>query len=126
MSSLTNKIISENFTREKALAVADLQKDFDQEKKEIEKIRELVICSAFPLSVETTENLCRKARKLFGQELFIDVKVDPGLIGGAALVWKGRYRDYSLKAKFEEKKDILTGIYDQFIQDRRSWLCPEH
>lgn len=118
MSSLTNKIISENFTREKALAVLN--------DKEIEKVRELVICSAFPLSTETTENLCRKARKLFNQELFIDVKVDPGLIGGAALVWKGRYRDYSLKAKFEEKQDILTGIYDQFIQDRRSWLSPEH
>lgn len=125
MSSLTNKIISENFTRERALTVLN-SKNTEGGEKEIEKVRELVICSAFPLSVEAIENLCRKARKLFNQELFIDVKVDPGLIGGAALVWKGRYRDYSLKAKFEEKQDILTGIYDQFIQDRRSWLSPEH
>lgn len=123
MLSLTDKIIAGNFTREKALAAAYLEKVPHEVEKEIKKVRELVIFSAIELPDDIIDNLGRKARALFGKDLFIEVKVDTGLIGGAALVWKGRYRDYSLKAKFEEKKDILEGIYDQFIQDRRSWLC---
>lgn len=131
MSSSADKIIAENFTQIQALSCLSREKSrleekaFEKDKIEIEKIPELVIFSAFPVTDEIFVDLGRKARSLFGKNLFIDLKVDVGLIGGAALVWKGQYKDYSLKAKFEEQKEILKGVYEQFTQDRRSRLCPE-
>lgn len=44
-------------------------------------------------------------------EVKVRFKIDPDLIGGAALAWDGQYKDYSLKARFEEKKKELEAIY---------------
>lgn len=51
-------------------------------------------------------------RKQFSlPNLLLDIKLDPNLIAGTALVWKGRYKDYSLRLKIEEKKsEIFTGF----------------
>lgn len=140
MPSLASQIIEENYTRAQALSRlgkekaakeaevfsgqadkprdVDFGKEFDQAQKEITEVDELVIFSAGPLSDDMISNLGRKVRNLFGKEIFIDLKVDSNLIGGAALVWKGQYRDYSLRARLEEKKTDLKNIYDQFINDR--------
>ncbi|MCL4390137.1 MAG: F0F1 ATP synthase subunit delta [Patescibacteria group bacterium] len=79
----------------------------------------LVICTPAPLSDDQVAQLADKA----GQP--VEIKIDPSLIGGAALSINGLYKDYSLKAKFAENEDILKGIYEQFVQNRRSRVCPE-
>lgn len=51
------------------------------------------------------------ARQAFGPMLLLDIRFDPNLIAGTALSWKGVYKDYSLKARMEEKKaEILEGF----------------
>ena len=42
--------------------------------------------------------------------------VDPRLIAGAALVWKGVYRDYSLRAKLEQKRQELLEEFRKFLR----------
>ena len=147
MTSLASKIIAESFTKAQALSRlskeqnreeekafvkktgkikdVDIGKIIDEAQKEIGKVETLVIYCAFELPDETVEDLGRKARGMFQKDIFIEIKVDPDLIGGAALVWKGQYKDYSLRAKFEQQKDILRGAYEQFIEDRRGRICPE-
>lgn len=119
---LDEKIFVKNIKKAKDV---DSEKDFELAQKEIQTVPELVIFSAFPVTDEIFADLARKSRQLFGKNLFIDLKVDPALLGGAALVWKGQYKDYSLKAKFEEQKEVLKGVYEQFIEDRRGRICPE-
>ena len=59
---------------------------------------------------ETIPELGQKIRATFGTVLF-ELRFDPDLIGGCALVWKGVYKDYSLRAKIAEKhKEILEGF----------------
>ncbi len=53
--------------------------------------------------------ILRIKKKLPG--IKVRFKVDPSLIGGAALAWNGQYKDYSLKARFEEHKKELQQIY---------------
>lgn len=56
------------------------------------------------------------ARKTFGIPLILDIKLDPQLIAGAALAWKGVMRDYSLRAKIEEKKAEITEGFKKFLR----------
>lgn len=76
--------------------------EFSKARVEIEAAPELTIFLARELPDEALVKMGQKARALFGDQLFLDFKVDRELLGGAALVWKGKYRDYSLRAKFEE------------------------
>lgn len=85
---------------------------FDETEKQSYKIPTLTIYLPF----EATDNICllvgSYARKTFqNPKLLLDAKFDLSLIAGTALVWKGVYRDYSLRAAIEARKEeILTGF----------------
>ena len=56
-------------------------------------------------------------RKTFNSaSLFLDIKIDPNLIAGTALSWKGVYKDYSLRAKIEEKKVEISEEFRRFLR----------
>ncbi len=104
------------FFGEKKSDPGDAMKEFAIAGEEIDKVPELVVYVAAALPFETQQRLGKKAREVFGRDLFLDFKVDPSLWAGAALAWQGQYRDYSLKMRFENKKDELDRIYEQFIE----------
>lgn len=57
------------------------------------------------------------ARKTFGLPfLLLDIKFDPRLIAGAALAWKGVYRDYSLRSKIEGRKLEILQEFKKFLR----------
>lgn len=56
------------------------------------------------------------ARKTFSLPLLLDIKLDPNLIAGVALVWKGVYRDYSLRAKIEGRKAEIIDGFKKFLR----------
>ncbi|MEK7617424.1 MAG: hypothetical protein AAB414_05220 [Patescibacteria group bacterium] len=73
------------------------------------------------LPVASTDNICLQiasmARKTFqNPKIILSAKYDPNLIAGCALVWKGVYRDYSLRVKIEEKKEELLGNFKKFLK----------
>ncbi len=50
--------------------------------------------------------------------VILDISYDPNILGGAAITWKGEYRDFSLQRLFEEeyeakKPDILKIMYSK-------------
>lgn len=86
--------------------------------KEIEnniiKLPNLTIFLPFSWDDLVVQELGSFVRKQFGSLLILEVKYDPKLIAGCALVWKGIYKDYSLKAKIEEKKDEILANFKKF------------
>ena len=55
-------------------------------------------------------------KSLNNPRLLFNVKVDPGLIGGCAVVYKGVYKDYSLKAKISENKGKLIEEFRKYFK----------
>jgi len=48
--------------------------------------------------------------------LVFDFKVDPSLIGGCAFVYKGVYKDYSLRARISDNKDKIIGEFRKYFK----------
>lgn len=65
--------------------------------------------------VEEIGNWLRKS--LNNPNLIFDVKVDPGLIGGCAIAYKGVYKDYSLKARIEGEKSKLMEQFRKYFKN---------
>lgn len=84
--------------------------------KEIAKLPTLTILLTFEPDDTILSNLGTFARNMFGLPLMLDIKFDPRLIAGAVLIWKGVYRDYSLRAKIEEKKVVISESFKKFLR----------
>lgn len=57
------------------------------------------------------------ARQQFNKpSLILDIKIDPNLITGAALAWKGVYKDYSLRLKIGQRKAEIFQGFKRFLR----------
>lgn len=99
----------------KGLDKTNLGDSFGAAEKELDKLPELIIYTALSLPGTEREKLGKKARELFGEELFLDFRVDEKLIGGAALAFDGQYKDYSIQARLAEKQEEIRSIYHQLL-----------
>lgn len=100
----------------KGLPLQNISKDnvyevFKSMEQAIAKLPTLTIYLTFEADDQSLAQIGIFARKAYLPSLLLDIKYDPNLIAGCSLVWKGVYKDYSLRAKIEEKKqEILTGF----------------
>ena len=99
----------ENFTKEN---MDKLLKEFTAEADKIEPMTIFVACS---LPDADLEALGVKLRKKYGSDFLLDVKYDPDLIGGAAVVWKGVYQDYSVKKRIADNRDQILERIKEFV-----------
>lgn len=77
----------------------------------------LTLCLAFDPDETTLTQIGQYARKTFNlSTLLLDLKLDPNLIAGAALVWKGVYKDYSLRADIESRKVEISQGFKKFLR----------
>lgn len=84
---------------------------------QLQKIQTLIIYLPFELDDQATSNLGEAVRKTFAKpDLVLDIKYNPALIAGCALVWNGVYRDYSLRARIEEKKDEILEGFKKYLR----------
>lgn len=84
-----------------------LQELEDQAKK----LPNLTVYLAFEPNEEAVRLIGQFLRNQFSHDLMCEFKIDPSLIGGCSLVWKGVYKDYSVKDLINQKKeDILTSF----------------
>lgn len=91
----------------------NVYKIFQDLEIEIKKIKPLIIYLPFDVDDVNIDEIGRNARHLFGKNFLIDIKIDPSLIAGTALVWNGVYKDYSIKQKIaEDRQRILTMLKD--------------
>jgi F0F1-type ATP synthase delta subunit len=55
-------------------------------------------------------------RKQVHQEVLVDLHTDPSLLGGCAFVWKGTYRDYSLRYYMLKRRDEIHKLINEYVQ----------
>lgn len=89
---------------------------FENLEKQINELKPLTLYLAFEADEKTLQSIGTFARKTFNKTLILDIKVDPSLISGAALVWKGIYKDYSLKSKLAEKRVEISQSFKRFLR----------
>lgn len=80
------------------------------------KLPVLTMYLTFEPDDQTLSQIGEYVRKNFGQNLLLDIKLDPKLIAGTSLVWKGMIHDYSLKAKLQEKKTEILQGFKKFLR----------
>lgn len=71
-------------------------------KKKAEGLQAITLTLAFEAQQSTIDRISSFARQTLGENIIIEINVEPGIIGGAIIVFNGLYRDYSLKTKLEE------------------------
>lgn len=76
----------------------------------------LTLYLAFEPTDEALTAIGEKARGLFGKDLLLDIKYNPNLLAGAAISWKGIYKDYSLKATIESRKQEILQSFKKFLR----------
>lgn len=80
------------------------------------KITSLVIYLPFELDDSSAGLIGQYMRKIFSQVYLLDVKFNPLLIAGCTLSFKGIYKDYSLRARIEEKKEEILESFKKFLR----------
>lgn len=94
---------------------ADVYKDFEVARDEIDKIEVLTIVLPYELPAGSLKKIGREVKEINGSGILLDFKIDPKLIGGCALVYKGKMRDYSMKAALEEKSSQIRNNLNNFV-----------
>lgn len=89
---------------------------FSELEKKVTELKTLTLYLTFEADNSSLAEIGTYARKNFGNSLILDIKYDPHLIAGCALVWKGIYRDYSLRSKIEEKKSMILDSFKKYLR----------
>lgn len=86
---------------------------FEQAEKVIKEITPLSVILPFELPERETIELGARLRRDYGPHFLFEVKLDPKLIAGPAFIWKGVYKDHSVKTKIEAQKQQILQIFKQ-------------
>ena len=89
---------------------------FDELEAQISKLPILTIYLTFEPDEATTYQIGSFARKTFRNTLLLDIKLDPALLAGCALVWNGVYKDFSLRAKLQENRVKILDNFKKFLR----------
>lgn len=90
---------------------------FTELEAKIPKLSVLTMYLVFEPDFMTLNEIGITARTTFSQPaLLVDIKLNPGLIAGTALVWKGIYKDYSVKAKIEQGREEILQEFKKFLR----------
>lgn len=94
----------------------NLSQIFSELEAKINQIQTLIIYIPFESNDEIAKAISTKIKETFQKQILLDIKLDPGLIGGCALSFKGIYKDFSIRARIEEKKSELSKNFKQFLK----------
>lgn len=90
----------------------NLYEIFDEVEKKIKSLEPLILYLPLSLPEEEIVKLYLFIRNNL-QPILLEIKVDPSLIGGAALAWRGIYQDYSLKVRISQQRDMIKRYLEQ-------------
>lgn len=82
-------------------------------KKEIQKLKVLKLCLAFDPTAEIIEDIFDWVLKNIGNGIILDIEKDESIIGGAIIVFEGRYKDLTIRKRFEEINVFSDKLMDK-------------
>ena len=98
-----------SFTRKTAYALIDNM---------TEKVKTLQVASLYipyePVPAEINK-IGSWFRGNIGPTVILDIHADPTLLGGCAVVWKGTYRDYSLRYYMLKKRQEIVRVIEEYV-----------
>lgn len=80
----------------------DIKNFLEKVKEKIDGMTVVSIVIAFEPKEKSLQTLSRWFVSSINKQVLFDVKVDRSLIGGAAILYQGKYLDYSIKPDFEK------------------------
>lgn len=83
---------------------------------QIKKIQPLVIYLPFEPPPAEIIRLGKWLRGSFSSNFVFETKIDPALMAGCALVWKGVYKDFSIKSRVDQNKDRILEVFRRYIK----------
>lgn len=89
---------------------------FEQIEAKINSMPLLLIYLPFEATDQAVFQIGSFIRQNFTSLSLFDIKFNPNLIAGCALSFRGIYRDYSLKAKIEERKSQILESFRKFLR----------
>lgn len=100
----------QNFTKE------NFHNLFEKIEKQIDALNLLIVYLPIELPDKEIPMLGKKVRLMFNQVSLIEIKLDPTLIAGCALIFGGLYKDYSIRSKIQEKRMEILSTLKGFLR----------
>ncbi len=94
----------------------NVYKTFEDIEEAVHTLPVLTVYLTFEPNENSLYQIGSFVRKLYATSLLLDIKLDLNLLAGCAFVWKGVFRDYSLRAKLEEKKPEIINNFKKFLR----------
>lgn len=89
---------------------------FDNLEKSIKALEPLVIYLPYELPEEQIIEIGQKLRSDYGKNFLMDIQIDPSLIAGAALSYKGIYKDTSVKQRIIDNQKEILATFRKYIK----------
>lgn len=84
--------------------------------KRLQSLKKLTIFVAFEIPDDEIDKIGANLRKNIKDLFLLETKIDPALIAGAALSWKGVYKDFSLRQTIEENKERILSSFKSYLK----------
>ena len=119
VSNLRREVTKGLYGSKPAESIKGLKRDNATEvltkiKKQIEAIEPLFITIAVQLPEEKLAEIAGRLRKTYGSKFLFEFKIDPLLLAGCQLVWKGKLVDYSFKSKLAASHSIILETMNKY------------
>lgn len=118
-----NKIINEVFSKSFDKVICDFLKvliekdrmyilnavleDFEELYYEYKKLLRIQVTTAFELEEDYRNRLVDKLKEVFKQDIIMDVRIDPAIVGGLYIKAKDKVIDATVRGKLDRMKDNL-------------------
>lgn len=92
----------------------NLYQSFQAAEEEIKKIQPLIVYVPFELPEAEAAKIGQNLRQDYGSNFMMEVKLDPSLIAGVSLTWNGIYKDYSLRKRITDNREVILNSLKSF------------
>lgn len=97
--------LSEEFLNQ--FTPSNIATEFRKSEKEIAALPVMTIYTPSLLDRNDLQSVGEKVREDFGKDVLLDLRVNPDLLAGCAIVWEGKYLDFSLQSRWGEVEKII-------------------
>lgn len=100
----------------KQFSPTNLDASLEKLSQDVKALPHLIIFVPFDIPEEDVNKIGIWLRTNTKQKFVFETKIDPDLIGGCALSYKGIYKDFSLRLKIEENKQKIKENLNSYLK----------
>lgn len=94
----------------KDLNERNFNRTVEKSEEEIKSFPVLTVCLARELPEAEMRMLEEFIQKSFSEKFLIDFRIDSELISGCAIVWRGKYRDFSVRERLQRESEEIKKL----------------